>query len=206
VKRALFGLAKSEDQAASIVNQLKGAGFSDNDISVLLSDQSGNRRFAHVQHTKAPEGAAVGASGGIVIGGALGWLVGIGTLAIPGLGPLVAAGPIIATLAGAGAGAAAGGAAGSVIGMEMLEFEAIQYQGKMDGGNILISVLTGDATERHHVKEIFKNAGSVTAAEAVVDHAYGRPSGAVGVAMSPTPAMQQVRDSRAPEPVSPAAR
>lgn len=204
VKKAVLGLAKSEYQAVSIVNQLKGAGFPDNDISVLLPDQSGNRRFAHAQHTKAPEGAAVGAGGGIVIGGVLGWMVGIGTLAIPGLGPLVAAGPIIAALAGAGAGAAAGGAAGSVIGMEMPEFEAVQYEEKMDGGNILVSVLTGDATERHQVKEIFKNAGSVTAAEAVVDHAYGRPSGAVGVAM--TPSTQQVSNSRAREVASPVDR
>ena len=86
----------------------------------------------------------------------------------------------------------------------MPEFEAIQYQGKMDGANILISVLTADATERHHVKEIFKNAGSVTAAETVVDHAYGRPSGAVGAAMSPAPANQPARDS--PAPAGPAAR
>lgn len=112
--------------------------------------------------------------------------MGLGTLTIPGLGPLIAAGPIMAALAGAGAGAVAGGLIGSIIGMRMTEFKAIQYQGKMDGGNILISVLAGDAAERAHVKAIFSNAGSVTAAEAVVDHAYGRPSGAVGAAMNPT--------------------
>jgi uncharacterized protein (DUF111 family) len=206
VKRALFGLAKSEDQASSIVNQLKGAGFSDNDISVLLRDSVGTRHVAHEQHTKALEGAAVGGASGVVLGGAFGWLVGIGTLAIPGFGPLVAAGPIIGALAGAGSGSVVGGVTGAAIGKGIPEFEAIQYEGKMDGGNILISVLTGNATERDHAKEIFKNAGSVTAAEAVVDHAYGKPSGAVGVAMSPIPAIQPVRDSRLPEPVGPAAQ
>lgn len=183
MKRAEFGLAKSDDQASSIVSQLKGAGFRENDISVLLPD--GNRRFAHVEHNKALEWAAVGGGIGVVLGGAWGCLMGLGTLAIPSVGPLVAAGPIIAALVGAGAGAIAGGIIGYFMGVRMPKFEAIQYKGKMDGGNILISVLTGGATERDRVKAIFNNAGSVTAAEAVVDHAYGRPSGAVGAAISP---------------------
>jgi hypothetical protein len=182
VKKALFGLAKSEDQAASIVDQLKVAGFSDNDISVLFPDKAGTRHFAHEQHTRASEGAAVGGGSGIVLGAAFGWLVGIGTLAIPGLGPLVAAGPIIAALAGAGGGAVVGGVTGSVIGLEMPEFEALQYDDKMNGGNILISVHTEDGTERERAKGIFKNAGAVTAAEAVVDHAHGRPSPSAPVA------------------------
>jgi hypothetical protein len=185
VKRAEFGLARSEDQASSIVNQLKGAGFLENDISVLLPDKAGNRRFAHVEHNRALEWAAVGGGIGIVVGGALGCLTGLGILAIPGVGPLVAAGPIIAALVGAGVGAIAGGIIGSFMGMRMPKFLAVQYKGKMDGGNILISVLTDGATERDRVKAIFNNAGSVTAAEAVVDHAYGRPFGAVGAAMSP---------------------
>jgi hypothetical protein len=187
MKRAEFGLAKSQDQASSIFNQLKGAGFRENDICVLLPDKMGNRRFAHVEHNQALKGAAVGGGVGIVLGGVVSCLMGLGLVAIPGLAPLVAAGPIIAALAGAGAGAVAGGLIGAVIGMRMPAFEAIQYQGKMDGGNILISVLTGNAAERDRVKAIFANAGSVTAAEAVVDHAYGRTSGAVGAAMSPTP-------------------
>jgi len=134
----------------------------------------------------------------------LGWLLGIGTLAIPGLGPFMAAGPIIVAFAGAGVGAVAGGLTGAAIGRGIAEFEAIQYRAKMDGGNILISVLTGSKTERDLVKGIFKNAGSVTAAEAVVDRAYGKPSGAVGVAMTPTPAIQPLRDSRLAESVGPA--
>jgi hypothetical protein len=184
VKKAEFGLVKSEDQASSIVNQLKGAGFPENDISVLLPDK-GNRRFAHVEHNNALEWAAVGGGFGVLVGGALGCLMGLGILALPGVEPLVAAGPTIAALVGAGAGAIAGGMIGYVMGMRVPKFEAIQYKGKMDGGNILMSVLTGDATERDRVKAIFSNAGSVTTAEAVVDHAYGRPSGAVGAAMSP---------------------
>jgi hypothetical protein len=174
VKTALFGLAKSEDQAASILDQLKVAGFSDSDISVLLRDPTGTRHFAHEQHTKAPEGAAIGGGSGVVLGAAFGWLVSIGALAIPGLGPLIAAGPIIAALAGAGGGAVVGGVTGSVIGMEMPEFEALQYEHKMNGGKILISVNAAGGTERERAKRIFKNAGAVTAAEAVVDHAHGR--------------------------------
>jgi hypothetical protein len=185
VKRAEFGLARSEDQASSIVSQLKGAGFLENDISVLLPDKTGNRRFAHVEHNKALEGAAVGGGCGIVLGGTLSCLMALGILAIPRVGELLAAGPLIAALTGAGAGAIAGAIIGSFIGMRMPKFEATQYKGKMDGGNILISVLTGGATERDHVKAIFHNAGAVTAAEALVDHAYSRPSGAVGAAMSP---------------------
>src|SRR5437588_12018361 len=100
-----------------IVENLKAAGFSNNDISVLFPDKAGTRDFAHEQHTKAPEGAAAGAGAGVVLGGALGWLVGIGALAIPGLGPFIAAGPIMAALSGAGAGALAGGLTGALVGL-----------------------------------------------------------------------------------------
>jgi hypothetical protein len=198
MKKTLFGLAKSEAQAVSIFNQLKGAGFSDNDISVLFPDEEGTRHFAHERHTKAPEGAAAGAGGGIVIGGAVGWLVGIGTLMIPGVGPFIAAGPIMVALAGAGAGAAAGGLTGALIGMGMPEYEAKQYEEKMRGGNILLSVHTEDGIERTRVKEIFKNAGAVTAAEDLVDRAYGTTSAPARAVASPT--VQHVRDPNLPEP------
>src|ERR1700683_4341649 len=92
-----------------IADQLKMAGFTNNDVSVLFPDKQGSKDFAHEQHTKAPEGAATGATGGAILGGALGWMVGFGALAIPGLGPFIAAGPIMAALAGAAGGAAAGG-------------------------------------------------------------------------------------------------
>src|SRR6202047_2421359 len=133
--KAVFGIARSEAQAAAIADQLRAAGFSENDISVLFPDKQGTKDFAHEQHTKAPEGAATGATGGAVVGGALGWMVGIGALAIPGLGPFIAAGPIMAALAGAAGGAAAGGVTGALIGMGILEYEAKRYEGKVKDGN-----------------------------------------------------------------------
>jgi hypothetical protein len=160
MEKAVFGIAKNESQAVSITNQLKTAGFSQNDISVLLPDKTGTRDFAHEQHTKAPEGAATGAGSGAVLGGGLGLLLGIGALAIPGLGPFIAAGPIMAALAGAVAGAAVGGVAGALIGMGIPEYEAKRYEGKIKDGNILMSVHTRDGAERDRAKEIFTNAGA----------------------------------------------
>jgi hypothetical protein len=160
VEKAVFGIAKSEAQAVRIADALKAAGFSNNDVSVLFPDRSGTRDFAHEQHTKAPEGAATGAGTGAVLGGAFGWLVGIGALAIPGLGPFIAAGPIMAALAGAGVGAAAGGLTGALVGMGIPEYEAKRYEGKVKDGNILMSVHTNDGTERDRAKEIFKNVGA----------------------------------------------
>ena len=136
------------------------AGFSHNDISVLLPDQAGTKDFAHEQHTKAPEGAATGAGTGGVLGGALGWLVGIGALAIPGLGPFIAAGPILAALSGAAAGAALGGVTGALSGMGIPEYEAKRYEGKIKEGNALISVHAEDSTERDRAKTIFEQAGA----------------------------------------------
>lgn len=109
MSKSVFGLVDSESQVERIVENLKSAGFSNNDISVLFPDKGGTRDFAHEQHTKAPEGAATGAGAGGAVGGVLGWLAGIGSLAIPGVGPLIAAGPIMAALAGAGIGAAVAG-------------------------------------------------------------------------------------------------
>jgi len=153
--KAVFCIAKSEEQATTIVNQLKEAGFSADDVSVLLPDRAGSRDFAHEHHTKAPEGAATGAVAGGVMAGVLGWLAGIGTLAIPGVGPLIAAGPILAALSGAAAGGAVGGLAGGLIGLGIPEYEAKQYEGKVKNGNILISVHTEDSKERSVAKQIF---------------------------------------------------
>src|ERR1700730_476990 len=158
--KAVFGIAKSESQAIAIADQLKAAGFSENDMSVLFPDKQGTRDFAHEQHTKAPEGAATGAGSGAVLGGALGWMVGIGALAIPGLGPFIAAGPIMATLAGAAGGAAAGGLTGALIGMGIPEYEAKRYEGKVKDGNILLSVHTEDSDERDRAKKILETGGA----------------------------------------------
>src|SRR6202166_277938 len=158
--KAVFGIAKTENQAINIANQLVAAGFAENDISVLFPDKAGTRDFAHEQHTKAPEGAATGAGSGAILGGALGWMVGIGALAIPGVGPFIAAGPIMAALAGAAGGAAAGGLTGALIGMGIPEYEAKRYEGKVKDGNILLSVHTEDAAERDRAKEIFVKGGA----------------------------------------------
>ena len=159
-KTSVFCIAKTESQAISIVDQLKAANFSNNDISVLFPDKTGTKDFAHEQHTKAPEGAATGGVTGGVLGGALGWLVGIGALAIPGLGPFIAAGPIMAALAGAGVGGAVGGITGALVGLGIPEYEAKRYEGKIKNGNVLISVHTEDSDEAKRAKEIFKNAGA----------------------------------------------
>ena len=156
--KAVIAIATSEDQAVRIVEQLKAAGFSNNDVSVLLPDRAGSRDFAHEHHTKAPEGAATGAVVGGLAAGALGWLVGIGSLAIPGVGPLIAAGPIMAALSGAAAGGAVGGLAGALVGLGIPEYEAKQYEGKVKNGNILISVHTDDSKQRQIAKEIFERA------------------------------------------------
>src|SRR5262244_2305733 len=153
--KAVFGLVDTESQAERIVDNLKVAGFRNNDISVLFPDKGGTRDFAHEKATKAPEGAAAGAGTGTVVGGVLGWLVGIGSLAIPGVGPFIAAGPIMAALAGAGVGAAVGGLSGALIGLGIPE-----YEGKIRQGNILISVHSEDRDEVKRAKEIFERAGA----------------------------------------------
>ena len=145
---------------STIADQLKDAGFTENDISVLFPDKEGSKDFAHEQHTKAPEGAAAGGASGAVLGGALGWMVGIGALAIPGLGVFIAAGPIMAALAGAAGGAAAGGLTGALIGMGIPEYEAKRYEGKVKDGNILLSIHTEDSKERDRAKKILENGGA----------------------------------------------
>jgi len=163
-KKAVFCIAKTESQADSIVAELKSTGFSNNDISALFPDKKGTRDFAHEKSTKAPEGATTGAGAGGLLGGTLGWLVGIGALAIPGVGPLIAAGPIVAALSGAAVGAAVGGIGGALVGMGIPELEAKQYESKVRDGNILISVHTDDADEASRAKDIFKrqNAESIS--------------------------------------------
>jgi ActD protein len=159
-KKAVFGIAKSEPQAIHMADQLKAAGFTNDDVSVLFPDKQSSKDFAHEQHTKAPEGAATGGVGGAVLGGALGWMVGIGALAIPGLGVFIAAGPIMAALAGAAGGAAAGGLAGALVGMGIPEYEAKRYEGKVKDGNILLSIHTEDSAERDRAKKILENGGA----------------------------------------------
>src|SRR5436190_19244 len=135
-KKAVFCIATTDEQASRIVDNLKMAGFSNQDISVLFPDKTGTKDFAHQKQTKAPEGAVTGAGTGGVLGGAVGWLAGIGALAIPGLGPFIAAGPLMAALSGAAVGAAAGGLVGALVGMGIPEYEAKRYEGKIKQGNV----------------------------------------------------------------------
>jgi hypothetical protein len=167
MSKSVFCIAGSHSQAEAIVDRLKAAGFSNNDISVLFPDKRGTKDFAHEQHTKAPEGAAAGAGTGGILGGAVGWLAGIGALAIPGIGPFIAAGPLMAALSGAAVGAALGGIAGALVGMGIPEYEAKRYEGKVREGNILISVHADNAREIEKAKTIYHEAGArdISAAE-----------------------------------------
>jgi hypothetical protein len=158
MSKAVFCIATNLLQADSIVQQLEDAGFSRNDVSVLYPDTSGTHDFAHRHGTKAPEGATAGAGTGGVLGGALGWLVGAGSLAIPGAGPFLAAGPIVTALSGAAIGGALGGVAGALFGMGMPEFEARRYEGKVFAGNLLLSVHTENSAELGRAKKIFRRA------------------------------------------------
>lgn len=153
---SVFSVVKTPAQAATIVRDLKAAGVREQDISVLFPDKGGSSEFAQEHHTKAPEGTAAGASAGGVAGGTLGLLAGIGALAIPGVGPLIAAGPIMAALSGAAVGATIGGITGALIGMGIPEHEAKGYEEQVKSGNILMSVRTDDAHETVRVEEIFR--------------------------------------------------
>ena len=157
---SVFCIASSATMANEIVGRLKSSGFSDNDISVLFPDKTSTRDFAHEKNTKAPEGATVGAGAGGVVGGTLGLLAGIGLLAIPGVGPFIAAGPIMAALSGMAVGATVGGIGGALIGMGIPELEAKRYEGKVKDGNILISAHSENSEEITMAKDIFKASGA----------------------------------------------
>jgi hypothetical protein len=158
--KAVIGLVESRVQAESILDELRYSGFSTNDVSVLLPDKQGTRDFAHEKNTKAPEGAVAGVGAGGIVGGTLGLLAGIGALAIPGVGPFIAAGPIMAALSGAAAGATLGGIAGALVGMGIPELEAKQYEGKIKDGNILLSVHVEDRDERERAKKVLESGGA----------------------------------------------
>src|SRR5438552_17051015 len=137
---AVFGMYPDRISTENAVAALKEAGFRNTDVSVLFPENAGTKDFAHEKNTKAPEGVATGATSGAVIGGTLGWLAGIGALAIPGIGPFIAAGPVVAALAGVGAGDALGGISGALIGFGIPEYEARGYEGRIKGGGVLLSV------------------------------------------------------------------
>jgi len=157
---AAFGIYRNRTSAENGVDALRQEGFRNTDISVLFPENEGTKDFAHEKSTKAPEGTATGAGTGAVIGGSLGWLAGIGALAIPGLGPFIAAGPIMAALAGVGVGGAIGGIAGALIGMGIPEYEAKRYEGRVKEGGILLSVHCDSSDWTKKAKEILERTGA----------------------------------------------
>jgi len=159
-KTAVFGIYQNQKQATRTVDDLLGARFSSDDISVLLSDNQGTKDFAHEKSTKAPEGTTAGVTTGGVIGGTLGLLAGIGVLAIPGIGPFIAAGPIMAALAGLGVGGAVGGVIGALVGMGIPEYEAKRYEGHIKAGGILLSVHCDTSEEIARAKDLLKHTGA----------------------------------------------
>jgi Protein of unknown function (DUF3341) len=157
---AVFGIYRDRRGVEDAVDALRAAGFRNTDISVLFPENQGTKDFAHEKNTKAPEGTAAGAGTGAVIGGTLGWLAGIGALAIPGVGPLIAAGPIVAALTGVGVGGAIGGLTGALIGMGIPEYEAKRYEGRVKEGGMLLSVHSDNSEWTGKAKDILKRTGA----------------------------------------------
>jgi hypothetical protein len=165
-KTAVFGIYPSVAAAESAVDTLVDEGFFNDDISVLLPDTQGSRDFAHEKHTKAPEGTTTGAATGGTIGGTIGLLAGIGAIAIPGVGPFIAAGPIMATLAGIGVGGAVGGLVGALVGMGIPEYEAKRYEGRIKSGGVLLSVHCDTSEEIKRAKQVLEGTGGEDIASA----------------------------------------
>lgn len=157
---AAFGIYRDRISAENAVDVLREENFRNTDISALLPENLGTKDFAHQKNTKAPEGVTAGATTGAVVGGGLGWLVGIGALAIPGLGPFIAAGPIVSLLAGAGAGGVVGGLTGALVGMGIPEYEAKRYEGRVKNGGILLSVHCDSSEWTKKAKEILERTGA----------------------------------------------
>ena len=156
---AAFGIFPSHNAAEMAVDRLHAEGFSNDDVSVLLADKQSSKDFAAEKNTKAPEGTTAGVLGGGALGGTLGLLAGIGALAIPGVGPLIAAGPIMGALAGLGIGGAVGGLVGALVGMGIPEYEAKRYEGRVNDGGILVSVHCDSSEEISRAKKVLIAAG-----------------------------------------------
>jgi hypothetical protein len=175
-KTAVFGIYPSLSSADNATDSLIRSGFLAADISALLPENLGPRQIGTEKSTKAPEGAAAGAGSGAVLGGALGLLAGVGALAIPGVGPLIAAGPIMAALAGVGVGGAVGGFTGALIGLGIPEYEAKRYEGRMQKGGVLLSVHCDTSEEIKRAKGLMKDTGAddiSSTGESTADYAVG---------------------------------
>ena len=176
-KTATFGIYPSVERAERAVDELVNGGFSEADVSVLMSDHQGSKDFANEKQTKAPEGTTTGVAAGGTIGGTLGLLAGIGALAIPGVGPFIAAGPIMGALAGLGVGGAVGGLVGALVGMGIPEYEAKRYEGRVKDGGVLLSVHCNTSDEITRAKDLLKRTGADDIASAG-EEAVGATSGA----------------------------
>src|SRR3954468_21751742 len=163
---AVFGIYPTYGAVDGAVESLRASGFRNTDISVLFPENVGTKDFAHEKGTKAPEGATTGGTTGAIIGGALGWLAGIGALAIPGVGPFIAAGPIMAALAGVGVGGAVGGVTGALVGMGIPEYEAKRYEGRVKNGGILLSVHSDNSEWTDRAKKLLESTGAQDIASA----------------------------------------
>jgi Protein of unknown function (DUF3341) len=159
-KKSVLGIYATRNATENAINALRDQGFAATDISLLLPENLGPKELVTEKETKAPEGASVGAGSGAIIGGTLGWLVGIGALAIPGLGPFIAAGPIMATLAGIGVGGAVGGFSGALVGLGLPEYEAKRYEGRLQKGGILLSVHCDSSEEIDKAKHVMEGSGA----------------------------------------------
>ncbi|MCR4337204.1 MAG: hypothetical protein NUV91_05310 [Candidatus Omnitrophica bacterium] len=158
LRQHVMCIVKTENEVINLLNELRKLGFMSDDISVLLSDTTSTTNFIYEKHSKAPEGAVQGAGTGGILGGTLGWLASMGTLAIPGAGPFIVAGPLMAALSGLAIGATVGGVTGALVGMGIPAYEAKHYEGKIKEGNALISVAIREDEEKNLVKDILKKA------------------------------------------------
>jgi hypothetical protein len=163
---ATFGIYRNQGEVEYAVDLLRSEGFRNTDISVLFPENQGTKDFAVQKNTKAPEGTATGAATGAVVGGTLGWLAGIGALAIPGIGPLIAAGPIVAALTGVGVGGAIGGITGALVGMGIPEYEAKRYEGRVKEGGVLLSAHCDNSDWVKKAKDILERTGAEDIASA----------------------------------------
>src|SRR6201996_3553535 len=185
----VYGIFATRASAATAVDGLLAAGFRNEDVSVLMQDNVGTKDFAHEKQTKAPEGSVTGAVAGGAVGGTLGLLVGIGALAIPGLGPFIAAGPIMATLAGIGSGGVLGGVVGALVGMGIPEYEAKRYEGRIKEGGLLLSVHCDSSDWVKKAKDLLKETGAEdvsSSGEASADYAKSDKPATRGTGYQPS--------------------
>jgi hypothetical protein len=177
---SVFGVYRDTVGLGGGLEALRTAGFRNTDVSVLLPENAGTKDFVHRKDTKAPEGATTGVTTGAVVGGIVGWLAGIGALAIPGIGPLIAAGPIVAMLAGAGAVGAAGGIVGTLVGLGIPEYEALRFEGRVKSGGTLVSIHCDNSEWVKRAKKILQDTGAediASSGEAKADYAVSERPG-----------------------------